>query len=207
MKIESLIVGDIGTNCYLVYDENKNAVLVDCGDEASRIIEKIDALSLHVSHILLTHAHFDHIGAVDKVRIHTGARVLISQEDNEMMESSELNLSAYHGENLVVKSDATFADGETIACGSMEFTVLKTPGHTRGGVCFYTKGNLFSGDTLFYASIGRCDFPGGDYDTLIGSILEKLMPLPDDTVVYPGHGEKSTIGFERLHNPYLLNTN
>jgi len=207
MKIEVLAVGEIGTNCYLVYDENKNTVLIDCGDEASRIIHKIDALSLKLSYILLTHAHFDHIGAVDAVRAHTGARVLVSEEDDKMMGNSELNLSAYQGGKLAVKSDGIFTEGETITCGSMEFAVLKTPGHTKGGVCFYTKGHLFSGDTLFYASIGRSDFPGGDYDTLINSILEKLMPLPDDTVVYPGHGGKSTIGFERMNNPYLLNAN
>ena len=171
MNIETLSVGPIGTNCYLVYDEHKNAVLIDCGDESARINQKIDELSLQVSYILLTHAHYDHIGAVDAVRAHTGARVLVSPEDHEMLLDGKKNLSAFHGDGIRVKSDGLFSDGQVISCGDLSFTVLKTPGHTKGGVCFYTKGALFSGDTLFYASVGRTDFYGGNYDALIDCVM------------------------------------
>lgn len=207
MKIETIPVGPIGANCYLVYDEKKEAVVIDCGDEADRIIREIDARKLQVNFILLTHAHYDHIGAVDAVAAHTGATVVISKADAAMMQDPALNLSAYHDHEVRAHYDQTVVNGDTISSGDMSFSILATPGHTKGGVCYYTPGYLFSGDTLFFTSVGRCDFPGGSYEELIDSVMRKLMVLPEDTIVYPGHDRQSTIGYEKKNNPYVLNSN
>ncbi len=207
MKIEVMPVGAIGANCYLVYDEDKKAILIDCGAESERIIRRIDTLNLSVSYILLTHAHYDHIGAVDKVREHTGACVVVSEKDAAMMQNPKLNLSYYHDKTITATYDKTVKNGDKIVGGQMEFSVIATPGHTPGGVCYYTPGSLFSGDTLFHTSVGRTDFPGGSYDDLIDGIVKRLMPLPEDTTVYPGHGEASTIGYEKAYNPYVRNSN
>ncbi|MFY9174579.1 MAG: MBL fold metallo-hydrolase [Peptococcia bacterium] len=205
MKIITLILGMTATNCYIVYDENtKEAMIIDPGDAGKRIMAEVEKNQLQVKYILNTHGHADHIGANKYVKEATGAELLIHAEDAEMLTEPSLNLSVYFGEPITgPAADRVLQEGETIKVGSLEFKVLHTPGHTKGGICLVCGDVVFSGDTLFQYSIGRTDFPGGSYQQLINSIKTKLMPLDDKIVVYSGHGPQTTIGAERRGNPFL----
>jgi hydroxyacylglutathione hydrolase len=204
MQVIKLEVGRLGTNCYLAYDANRNAVVVDPGDDAERILDEIHKHSLQVTDILLTHGHFDHILAADEVRRETGAKIVACEKELPLLSKGKNNLSIFYGSAVTVECDKTVSEGDKIQCGSMEFQVLETPGHTPGGVCYYSpEGILFSGDSLFRESIGRTDFPGGSFEALITSVREKLLCLSDDTRVLPGHEEESTIGHEKQANPFI----
>ncbi len=204
MKIVTLTVGGLGTNCYLAYDADCNAVIVDPGDDAKRILEEAQNRSLKVNYILLTHGHFDHILAADEVRRQTGAKIVAGEKELPLLSQARNNLSVFHSGPITLQCDKTVREGDRVCCGSMEFQVLETPGHTPGGVCYYSReGVLFSGDSLFRESIGRTDFPGGSFEALITSVREKLLCLPDDTKVYPGHEEETTIGHEKMANPFI----
>jgi Zn-dependent hydrolases, including glyoxylases len=202
MEVIAMPVGMIQENCYIVY-EGKDAVVIDPGDDADRILSKIQEKGLKVSHILLTHGHFDHIGAVQEVKRQTGAEICIHADDADMLISADKNLSHIIGMPFTSeKADTLLTDGQTIRTGSLEIEVIATPGHTPGGVCFAIGDCLFSGDTLFNGSIGRTDFPRSSLAALNES-LKKLKGLDTDYTVYPGHGPATTLMTEKNSNIFM----
>lgn len=193
LYVEKIVVGAYAENTYIAADMDvKECIVVDPGAEFPKIWKKIEDRGLSVKYILLTHAHFDHIGAVSELAAKTGAKVYVNFEDEYLYKDS-------------IKPDGNLEDGLDFVLGDFTFRTILTPGHTLGGASFYVReaGVIFTGDTLFYRSVGRTDLAGGSHHTLIKSIIEKLMNLPDDTVVYPGHSAKTTIGDERRHNLFL----
>ena len=205
MIIERLELGPFGTNCYLVGDESsKEGVIIDPGAEADRILKRVDALGMEIKFIVLTHAHIDHITALGKVKKATGAEITIHADEAGALKSGHLT-GAIFGMSVppLPSPDKLLRDGDKLNIGDLGFLVLHTPGHSRGGICLLGDGVVFSGDTLFNFGIGRTDLPGGSYNQLMNSIHTKLMVLPDNTTVYPGHGPESTIGTERHRNPFL----
>ena len=205
MIIECIAVGPMGANCYVVgCDDTKEAVVIDPGGDPEKIIGFLKDKGLSLKYIVNTHGHIDHIAGNDQLRDATGAKLLIHEMDAGMLENTKLNLSAFMGFSVKFKpADQLLTDGDTVEFGQVKLEVVHTPGHTRGGICLLTQGAAFTGDTLFNGSIGRTDFPGGDFDAIISSIKTKLMPLPDDTAVYPGHMGHSTIAYEKKNNPFL----
>lgn len=205
MKIIQLEVGNLGTNCYIVYcEQTKKAGVIDPGGSAASIIAEIHRANLEVEYIINTHGHADHIAANDAVQKATGAKVLIHHSDANMLTSAQANLSMYIGGAIVCQeADRLLSHNDAITIGTIEFKVLHTPGHTQGGICLLADKVLIAGDTLFAESIGRTDFPGGSYSELINGIKEHLMILDDDVKVLPGHGPSTTIGTERKLNPFI----
>lgn len=204
MEILVLPVGPIETNCYIVFDESKEALIIDPGAEAGRIFREIEKYGLKVKYIVNTHGHGDHIGANQKLKELTGASILIHELDGPMLTDGAKNLSIYMGKNISLPAaDRLLKDGDFFEVGKMHFSVLHTPGHTRGGICLLAGDVCFSGDTLFDGSIGRTDLPGGSYSELINSVKTKLFTLDDKIVVYPGHGPDTTIGREKAYNPFF----
>ncbi len=203
MKTVMLPVGAMEANCYIVASEQGNAVAIDPGAEPERILEYLRSNGLSVNKILLTHGHFDHIGGVKRIKEETGAELCVHEADAGMLESAAKNMAAlFRVPYTPVKADRLLRDGDTIMLDELCFTVLHTPGHTPGSVSYLIGETLFSGDTLFRESIGRTDFPGGDSREMTES-LKKLCALPGDYTVLSGHGEKTTLSWEREHNPYL----
>lgn len=209
LKIITIPTAPIEENCYLCYDaEKKEALVIDPGNEAERILDAIREQELKVQAILLTHGHWDHIGAVEAVRKALGVKVFIHADDAAMLTDKRQNLFAFmetHHQFAGIAADVLLHEGDKINCGSFEFQVIHTPGHTPGGACYYAPaaGVLFSGDSLFAEEIGRCDFPGSSLSALISSLKQKVITLPEDTKVYPGHGPATDVGWERAHNPYV----
>lgn len=205
MFIKGMEVGAVACNCYLVgCEETKKAAIIDPGAAASAIINMIKSSGYVVETIINTHGHVDHIGANNEVKKHTGAKLMIHRLDAKMLTSSAANFSMFMGNPVTsAAADQLLDEGSIVKVGNLELKVLHTPGHTPGGICLVNDKVIFSGDTLFYGSIGRTDFPGGSYEALIKSIKDKLMIYPDETVVYPGHGPATSIAFERQYNPFL----
>lgn len=203
--IEGQAMGMMGANCYIIScPETKKAMVIDPGAEGKRIHRWVLDKGYQVEYILLTHGHLDHIGAVDELRDAFGAKVGIHAGDAGMLTDGRKNLSSQFGSLIEMKpADFLLEDGQTITIGQLTLTVLATPGHSQGGVCFLTSDGLVSGDTLFAGSIGRTDFPGGSLEQLLEGINQKLMVLPEETRVFPGHGEETTIGREKRGNPFL----
>lgn len=205
MEVYRLEVMPLGTNCYLAYDENtKDGIVVDPGGSAKDIGEAIDRLGLHIVAVINTHGHWDHIGANDAVKAKTGAPVYIHEADAEFLMNPAYNISSMMGySSSVAPADGLLHEGDTVNFGSCTLKVLHTPGHTPGGITLYGEGVAFTGDTLFFRSVGRSDLPGGDYNALIESIKNKLMTLDEDTLVYTGHGIPTRIGDEKTGNPFV----
>lgn len=187
-EILSVRLGPIETNCYVVGDEHE-CLVIDPGwfqiDELDKMID-----NRRVEAVVATHGHYDHIAGVDAIRNKYRTKLIIHEEDAEMVGSAEANLSSLFGEAGEFRpAEETVKDGDTLSAAGFSFKVLHTPGHTRGGICLYTDGILFCGDTIFAFGVGRTDFPGGSYDELRSSIREKIFPLPDETRIYPGHDD------------------
>ncbi len=204
MEIKTIITGQIEENCYLVCDENKHCMVIDPGDEYQHILKTIKENELIVETIVLTHGHYDHVGAVNEIKQETGARVVAHEEEKELISKSDMSLSRYVDPDFPIPAvDDYVKEGDVISVGSLSFTVMHTPGHTQGGMCLYRDGVLFSGDTIFQGTLGRWDFPTGNLSKLIHSITRRIFTLPDDTVIYSGHGDKTTVGAEKEHNEVL----
>ncbi len=212
MIIHQMALGPIQANCFILgCEQTRQAVVIDPGDDCDRILARLAGDRLTAAHIVNTHGHFDHVGANKRLKEVTGADILIHRADAAMLSQLSATAAAWGlaAENSPT-ADRLLEDGDTISFGRHTLTVLHTPGHTPGGICLYTEyeqaGNpkkaVFVGDTLFAGSIGRTDFPGGSFDTLIASIRNQLFDLADDVTVYPGHMGNTTIGAERRSNPF-----
>lgn len=208
IKVKLLTLGGMGTNGYVVYRENQ-AVVIDPGDDLYKIDGFLKEQELQLEGILLTHGHFDHIGAVEALKEAYKVKVYALEQEKDTLKDSAKNLSGAMGAGYGIEADVWLQDGETLSLAGIDFKVIHTPGHTPGGVCYYVeeKEMLFSGDTLFHCSVGRSDFPGGSGSTLVRSIVDKLLCLPDDTKVLPGHMDPSTIGIEKQYNPFIQGVN
>ena len=188
---------NIITNCYIIEDEKtKETMVIDPGGEPEKIIELLEILGSKVKYIYLTHCHGDHIGAVEEVKNKKGGKILIHAEDYEGLKNPEINLTGVVSEDRKsIEADSRVNDGDTIHIGDLEFKVIHTPGHTKGGSSLYCEKEnmLFSGDTMFKTMWGRTDLPTGSFPAIIQSISNRLLVLPDDTIVYPGHGASTRI--------------
>ena len=206
IHVEFMVVGPVSTNCYfLVNDELKEVAIVDPGDRADKIKAYIAQEQLKPVAILLTHGHFDHMMAVDQLREKFGCKVYLSKEEEELIKDPQQNVSAMFGRPIATSADEFVEDGQQLQIAGFQIEVLATPGHTKGGVCYYLKEQeiAFSGDTIFEGSVGRSDFPGGSASELIRSIKDKLCVLPDDTQLFPGHGDSTVVSYEKQYNPFL----
>ena len=205
MKVIQLDVGNLGTNCYILYCENTHeAAVIDPGGNSDRIVSALQREKLKPVCIVNTHGHGDHIAANTTIKEIYGIPVYIHADDADMLTSAAKNLSGFIGMGFACPpADKKLTDGDAIQIGTIQAKVLHTPGHTPGGICLLAGDLLFSGDTLFAESIGRTDFPGGSYRQLLTSIKDRLMTLDDNVIVYPGHGPDTTIGHERKMNPFI----
>ena len=210
MVFETLPVGGLESNCYLLADEPPEAMVIDAGGDAGRIIGRLEAKGLVPALLVVTHGHADHIAANAELRKRYGdMKIAIGREDARALTSPVRNMSLFIARR--VKSppaDRLLDDGDVLEFARWRFRVLHTPGHTRGGICLFTEDldgtpAVFAGDTLFADSVGRCDIPGGDWTRLVESIRGKIFSLPDETVIYPGHGPSTTVGYEKQHNPFV----
>lgn len=205
LKIGSMCIGYVQTNCYFVYDEEKMEALVfDPAVDGKGINAALTKNGITVAGIFLTHGHFDHILGANELREETGVKIYASELEEDVLLSAELNVSNQIGRSCTVKPDVLLKDDEEVEVAGIKVKMISTPGHTHGSCCYYFEeaGLLISGDTLFAGSCGRTDLPTGSGGTLDRSIKEKLMRLPDEVKIFPGHGEDSTIGHERKYNPF-----
>ena len=208
MILKQLEVGPYMSNCFIVGSEKtKDGMIVDPGAEAGRILKEVREAGLSIKIIVVTHMHADHIGALAEVKEATKAPFAVHEAEasKQYVDGASAMLGAMMGRPSggIPKVDRMLKDGDKLDIGDLHFTVLHTPGHSPGGICLSGPGAVFCGDTLFNFSIGRTDFPGGDYDQIIDSIQKKVMVLPNETKVYCGHGPATTVGFERKANPFL----
>ncbi len=205
MEIITMPVGLQSANSYIIYDQAKgNAAVIDPGGNGEDILNGITSRNLELKYILLTHGHFDHIDAVGWLKDKTGAKVAIHKDDASCLVDSSINLSHSLGrESVQPQADLLLNHGDTIRIGDIELIVIHTPGHSLGSISLLADNAVFTGDTLFRGSIGRTDFLGGSMGQILNSIKNKLLVLDDNTIVYPGHGPKTTIGYEKATNPFL----
>ncbi len=206
VKIQQMHVGALGVNCYLIVnDELKEAVVVDPGGHANAIADNLKKEGLKLAGILLTHAHFDHADGAEDLQKLMGSDIYAHEAEQRTLEDPRYNMSNMMGMGISYRANVFVREGDVLDLAGFQFKVIHTPGHTEGGCCYYLEEQqiLLSGDTLFCGSIGRTDFPGGSYGTLLRSVKEKLFILPDDVKVLPGHEGTSYIGYERDHNPFF----
>jgi hydroxyacylglutathione hydrolase len=205
MNIHKIAAGIYAVNCYVVYSEStKSAIVVDPGGDSDDIIKFIDENNLDLNYIVLTHGHGDHIGGVAELKKYYKVPIMIHEKDAEIIKDCNLNLSNMMAMGCVeITPDIELKDNDIIEFGELKAIVLHTPGHTKGGISLKLNNNVISGDTLFKGSIGRSDLYGGDHEVLLNSIKSKLLSLPEDTKVFPGHGAPTFIKFEKYNNPFL----
>lgn len=206
LRVEQYVVGPVQTNCYFaINDETKEVLIIDPGASGKRLAEIVEKEKLNPVAILLTHGHFDHAGAAAELAEHFHIEIYAEEHEKETLENPALNLSGWEGKETAYHADRYLKDEQEIDLAGFHIRVLFTPGHTVGGCCylFPYQNAVFAGDTLFAQSVGRTDFPKGSAAQLIRAIEEKLLVLPDDVTVYTGHNEITTIGTERMYNPYL----
>lgn len=206
LKVKQYVVGPVQTNCYFaVNEQTKELFVVDPGDNAKELAARIREEGCMPAAVLLTHGHFDHAGAAEELATEFGIKIYAYEGEQETLENSRMNVSWMMGAEQVYHADIFLKDEQEFTLAGFHIRVLHTPGHTKGGCCYYLpyEDAVFSGDTLFAGSVGRSDFPGGSSSQLIRSIREKLMVMPEQTTVYPGHNSITTIENERMYNPYL----
>ena len=202
IKVRNLLVSECYTNCYLCKNKDTgDGFIVDPGADELKISQHISKMEMKPQAILLTHGHFDHIGAVEALKKRFNIKVYAAQEEEKLMLDNRMNLSSYFGEPMSLCAEEYLMDGQKFQIAGIDMKFILTPGHTPGRGCYYLmdEGILFSGDTLFYASRGRTDFPGGSESEIIKSIREKLLVLPGETEVFPGHNESTTIEREKVY--------
>lgn len=204
MNLKRLVLGALETNCYLVWSDTGEGIVIDPADEPEKILLALQQEKVSVTAVVLTHVHFDHLLAAEDVCAATGAPLYVGAGDEDALSNPQRNLSGWFGlgQEVVLKGATLLNEGDTISFGNETLTVLETPGHTPGCICLHSTEVLFSGDTLFQNSIGRLDFPGGDERAMVRS-LQRLLDLPESTKVYSGHGPATTIGNEKKYNPFL----
>jgi glyoxylase-like metal-dependent hydrolase (beta-lactamase superfamily II) len=205
LQVEPLVVGPLFSNCYIAWDDDaKLGVVIDPGDDADNILGTVKKLGIKIKYILATHGHFDHVGGVAPLRRELKAEFLAHKEDFFFIEDGEKSANRWGVDiEQPPRPDRFIEDGEKIKFGSFELEVLHTPGHSPGGVSFLYDRMVFCGDTLFQGSIGRSDFRKGSFEDLSNSIKTRLYTLPDDTIVYTGHGPVTTIGDEKKYNAFV----
>jgi hydroxyacylglutathione hydrolase len=204
MIIETLVVGPLESNCFIIANGNtKEALLIDPGDEPDRILELIAENNFKIKYIVCTHAHFDHVGALPEIKKETNAKIVIHRDELDIYtHTKDLAVSWGYELDPLPDPDILVSEGDTLKIGDLKFEILHTPGHSPGGICLYSKGILITGDTLFAGSVGRTDFYGGDIEKLKIS-FKRLITLPDEVKVLPGHGPETTIRNEKINNYFL----
>ncbi len=207
MQIRNAIIGMCATNTYFVWnEENNEGIIIDPAGDQERIFDRVNQYGFKVVAILITHGHFDHVFALDEVRNKYKVPAYIGINEKEVLATPNLNLtSSFLGQFISLEADVYLNDGEEFTLAGMNIRAIEVPGHTVGGMCYYFVDDnvVFSGDTLFAGSVGRSDFPGGSGRALVLGIQKGLYVLPDETKVYPGHGDDTTIGYEKVHNPFV----
>ncbi len=201
MNIQTFVAGPIDANNYLLTDGDE-AVLIDCSEVKQEVLDALDGKKL--KYILLTHGHFDHVLGVNGMKEKTGAKVLVNKNDIPRMEESANIMQTFGIMGVEIpEADDYIKEGDFITFGNTTIKAIATPGHTEGGMCYFIDGKLFSGDTLFKGTVGRCDLPGGNFQKLSDSVNNKLFTLEESTVVYPGHGSTTTIAYEKQYNEII----
>ncbi len=206
MIIKTFVEGPIDANNYLIIDENTNeAVLIDCSSSCTKFIDAVKSTGVNLKYILLTHGHFDHLLGIDKFKEVFNADVYVSEDDLNQVKLVPDMMQMFLGMVPETVSQIThyIKDGDEFSIGDLKIKAVSTPGHTKGGMCYLVEDKLFSGDTLFFGSVGRCDLLDGDLNAISKSIKEKLFTLPDNVEVFPGHGGKTTIGYEKKYNEII----
>lgn len=204
MEVVKIVNGKLSENAYLVYDENRIGLIIDPGEQPEKIINEVNARGIDVTHIFLTHGHFDHISCTDEIKKKFNAKVCIYEDDAICLGDPDYNLSGRFTDELRLSAaDIILKDGDELKVGSMDIKVLHTPGHSKGSCSYIIDNYIFSGDTLFLMSVGRVDLIGGSESDIKDS-LNKLKAFPNDYIVCPGHGQNTSIGFEKKNNDYMM---
>lgn len=202
MKIKCIETEPYAENCYVVSDDLGTGVIIDPGESFDKISLYLMQNGINPEAILLTHGHFDHVGAVNSLKQEYNLEVYANIYEKGLLSDPSM-IYVFGGSGKAIEVDKWFEDEDVLRFGELSFKVLHTPGHTAGSSCFLIENHLLSGDTLFRESVGRCDLPGGSYDAISSSIKNKIFSLADDTQVYPGHGSMTDVGYEKFYNPYV----